>query len=90
MKKVKLKIGDKISVKWYDAHGKSSWHTYNEVQHTLKDHAVIETLGFYAGKSNNYIAVSQGYYKSDENDMAPFCQIEFVPTGSIKAITKLP
>lgn len=84
---MKIKQGAIIRITFLDAFGRGSWNRVEDLEDGLKNHIIVEVVGYYLKEDKNFVVLSMGIH-SDPNS-APFLRLEFIPKGAITKINKL-
>lgn len=66
--KISKKYGDRIYVEWIDAYDDSGWKTYKDMLE-IGDTVLCYTVGWYVGKTKDFLIVCHTKGKNTKEDM---------------------
>ena len=86
----KLKVKDKVEVRWIDADGPGDpgWHDEAVIEEWVKQKYIVNDVGYVLEINNDYIALIGGY-SEEEDYVAQYHREVKVPRGCLLSVKKL-
>ena len=89
-KRRKLKKDTKYAVCWHDAYQSSGWSDEDDILDVMTNGFRIETVGFYVGEKNGYMAFAQDVKRIEEGrSHGIYGSVFAVPTTWVEKIREL-
>lgn len=90
-RKKKLKKDEKYLICWHDAYSSNGWSDKKEILEAMERGFKIETVGFYVGEENGYMAFAQDVKRIEMGrSHGKYGNVFAVPGTWIESIKELP
>jgi len=89
-KRWKLKKDARYTVKWNDAYSSSGWSDESDIMEVMDNGFPIETLGFYIGEKNGYMAFAQDIKRIEPSKThGKYGQVFAVPSTWVQTVKEV-